>query len=165
MSKVLVFQISIISLILGIILGSLAPIPVIGLGMLLTMILLSAPIVILFLVMAGKLDLTSPKDSIITGGLIGFCANISFSFIYSFIMYIMSQGFHSTTNFFLSAMIVNSPVWLILIFILFLGVLSATTNAFSGFVTYYIINLIRDIYESKHPELKGQQDYNSEDYR
>ena len=65
-------------------------------------------------------------------------------------MVILSKGVHYTPNFFLTAMIENSPVWLLGTFIIFLGVLCATTNAFAGFATYYIINLIRDIYENKH---------------
>lgn len=46
----------------------------------------------------------------------------------------------------------NSPIWLLVVLILFIGVLTATTNAFSGFLTYYIVNLIRDIYERKHSD-------------
>lgn len=156
MSKLVVQQIVILSLILGLILGVLANIPFIGLFMLFALLLLSAPAVIVYLIMDGKLDLTSPKDSIISGALIGFCANISFSIIYSIIIVILFKIFHYTSNFFLTTMIVNSPIWILITFIIFLGVLCATTNSFSGFATYYIINLIRDIYEANHPEIKQQ---------
>jgi len=158
MDKILVKNIIILSLILGVILGVLAPIPVLGMVMLFGMLLFAAPIVMVYLIMDGKLDLTTPKDSILTGALIGFCSNITFAIAYCTIMAILSQGFGYTTNFFLTAMIVNSPIWIMGLFIIFVGVLFAVTNAFTGFSTYYIINLIRDIYESRHPQSYENKD-------
>jgi hypothetical protein len=151
MDRVIIKNIIIVSLILGAILGVLAPIPYVGLFMLLVALLLAAPIVVIFLIMAGKCDLTTTKDSIITGAIVGFSTNITFSIAYSLLMVILSLGFHYSSNFFLTAMIINSPIWLIGVFIIFIGVLTATTNAFSAFATYYIINLIRDMYEKSHP--------------
>lgn len=152
MNKFIVKNIVILSLILGGILGLLAPIPYVGTVMLFAALLLAAPLVIVYLIMDSKLDLTTTKDSIITGALIGFCANISFSAAYSIVMALLAKVFHYTSNFFLSAMITNSPIWLLLVFIIFIGVLCAVTNAFSGFVTYYVINFIRDMYEKQHQD-------------
>jgi hypothetical protein len=151
MNKEVIKNIIIVSLILGAILGLLAPVPYVGLIMLLIALLFASPLVILYLIMSGKFDLTTTKDSIITGAIVGFSANITFSIAYSIIMVILSLVFHYSSNFFLTAMIINSPIWLTLIFIIFIGVLTATTNAFSAFATYYIINLIRDMYEKSHP--------------
>ncbi len=149
MDKTIIQTILLLSLILGAILGLLAPIPFIGIVMLLTALLLASPLVTVYLIMDGKLDLTTIKDSIITGAAIGFVSNIAFSSVYSIVMAILAKGFNITTNFFLSAMITNSPIWLLAIFIIFIGILSAVTNAFSGFLTYYIINFIRDMYEQR----------------
>lgn len=152
MDNFLIKNIIILSLILGVILGIFAPVPYVGMIMLFGVLLLAAPLVMLYLIMDGSLDLTTPKDSIITGALIGFMSNISFSLIYALIVVLLSKIFHYTTNFFLTAMIINSPLWLLLVFIIFIGVLCAVTNAFSGFATFYIINFIRDMYEQKHPQ-------------
>ena len=149
MDKTIIQTILLLSLILGAILGLLAPIPFIGIVMLITALLLASPLVTFYLIMDGKLDLTTIKDSIITGAAIGFVSNIAFSSVYSIVMAILAKGFNITTNFFLSAMITNSPIWLLAIFIIFIGILSAVTNAFSGFLTYYIINFIRDMYEQR----------------
>ncbi len=150
MNKFVVKNIVILSLILGVFLGVLAPIPYVGMIMLFSILLLAAPLVIVYMIMADRnYDIKSPKDSIITGALIGFCSNMTFAFCYSVLMVILAKVFHYTPNFFLTAMLTNSPIWLILVFIIFLGVLCATTNSFSGFATYYIINFIRDMYE-KH---------------
>jgi hypothetical protein len=147
MDKLVVKNTIILSLILGFALGLLAPVPYLGMVMLFIMLLLAAPMVMVYMIMAGQFDLTSTKNSIITGAITGFSANFSFSFTYAILMVILSKAFHITTNFFLTAMIVNSPIWLLLVFIIFIGVLFATTNAFSGFLTHYIIDFIRDIYE------------------
>lgn len=151
MNKFVIKNIVILSLILGLILGVLAPVPYVGMAALFAALLLSAPLVMVYLIMDGKLDLTTTKDSILTGALIGFCTNFSFSVIYAVLMVILAKGFQYTTNFFLTAMITNSPVWLLFVFIIFIGVLCAVTNAFSGFLTYYVINFIRDMYEKQHP--------------
>ncbi len=150
MDRILVKNITILSLILGLILGVLAPIPIVGMIMLFLLLLGSAPLVMIYLIMDGKLELTTTKDSILNGALSGFMTNITFAIAYCIIMVILSKCFHYTPNFFLTAMIENSPIWLLGTFIIFLGILCATTNAFAGFATYYIINLIRDIYENKH---------------
>ncbi len=152
MNKVILKYLSFCSLAIGAILGILAAIPYIGGIALFSVLLLSAPLVILFLIMAGKMDLTTPKDSIISGAITGFCANITFSFAYSIVVALIYLLFKYTNNYFLTAMIINSPIWLFIIIVLFVGVLTATTNAFTGFLTYYIINLIRDIYENKHAD-------------
>ncbi len=165
MDKILVQKIIILSLIVGLILGLLAPVPVVGMIMLFSVLLLASPIVILYMILAGELDLTSPKDSIITGAIIGFSANLTFAVLYSILMVLLAKVFHFTPNFFLTAMITNSPIWLIGTFIIFLGVLCATTNSFTGFATYYIINFIRDVYEKKHPQIQGTQDFTQENYK
>ena len=152
MDKILVKNIIVLSLIFGLILGLLSPIPYIGLIMLFGLLLGGAPAVMVLLIMDGKLDLTTAKDSIIHGEIAGFCANITFAFAYCILIVLLSKIFHYSPNLFLTAMIENSPIWLLGAFIIFLGVLCATTNAFTGFATFYIINFIRDVYENQHKQ-------------
>lgn len=150
MNKVILKNLSLLSLLVGAIFGIVGAIPYVGGFALFAILFLIAPVVILLLIMAGKLDLTTPKDSIINGALVGFFGNITFSFAYSTVVAILYITTKFTTNYFLTTMIINSPVWLLVVIVLFIGVLTATTNAFSGFMTHYIINLIRDLYEKKH---------------
>jgi len=151
MDKSLIIQTSRLSLILGGILGILSPIPYVGTVMLISLLLLSAPAVMVYMIMDGKFDLTSVLNSILTGALVGFCANLTFSSIFALVTWILAVGFNITSNMFLSAMIINSPVWILITFIIFIGVLCATTNAFTALGTHYIIEFIRDMYEKKHP--------------
>ena len=149
MNKFIVKNIIILSLILGVILGLPAPIPYVGTVMLVCTLLLAAPMIMVYMIMDNKLDLTTTKDSIITGAITGFVVNLSFSMTYAIVVAVLAKFFGYSSNYFLTAMIVNSPIWLLGVFIVFIGVLFATTNAFSGFMTYYVINFIRDMYEKQ----------------
>lgn len=149
MNKTLIQQIIILSLIFGVILGILTPIPYVGMVALILILLFAAPAIMVYMIMDGKFDLTSVVDSIVFGALSGFCANLTFSSIFVFITWILAVGFKITPNLFLSAMITNSPAWLLITFIIFIGVLCATTNAFTGLATHYIIDFIRDMYEKR----------------
>ena len=140
----------ILSLIVGIIFGVLSPVPILGTVVLLALLFLSAPLVIIYLIMDGKFDLETIKDSIIYGAIAGMFANTSFALTYAIITAIIYVITQYSSNLLLTTMIINSPIWLLIVVILFMGVLTATTNAFSGLATYYVINLIRDIYEKKH---------------
>lgn len=140
----------ILSLIVGIIFGVLSPVPILGTIVLLALLFLSAPLVMIYLIMDGKFDLETIKDSIVYGAIAGMFANISFAFTYAIITAIIYAITQYSSNLLLTTMIINSPIWLLIVVILFMGVLTATTNAFSGLATYYAINLIRDIYEKKH---------------
>lgn len=149
MNRTLVKNIAILSMILGVVFGVLAPVPYIGTVILFGVLLLAAPLVMVYLIMDGKLDLTTTQDSIVQGAFAGFVSGVTFSAVYAVIMFLLGLIFHYTSNFILTTMISNSPIWLLIVFIIFIGVLFGTTNAFTGFLTYYIINLIRDMYE-KH---------------
>lgn len=138
-----------LSLILGVVLGIIACIPYIGVIGLISLFLLSAPLVTIYLIMDSKLELTTIKDSIINGALIGFVTSLSFSAIYAIITVSIDKIFHYTNNLILTTMIENSSIFLFIVAIFFMGIVYATTNAFSGFMTYYTINFIRDLYEKK----------------
>ena len=154
MDKFVVKNIIVFSLVLGAILGLLAPIPYVGTVMLVIALVLSAPIIMFYMIMDSKLELTTTKDSIITGAIVGFTVNISFSIAYASVVAILAKTINYSSNYILTTMIVNSPIWLLGVFIIFIGVLCATTNAFSGFLTYYLINFIRDMYEKQLPQNK-----------
>lgn len=149
MNRNIAINLIIISLAVGFLLGEFAVIPYVGALALFIMLFLSAPIAIVLLIMLGKMDLTSVKDSIIQGAVSGFFANITFSLGYCITTALIYLIWKYSANYFLTAMIVNSSAWLLFAVIIFVGTLTAVTNAFSGFCVYYIINYIRDYYENK----------------
>ena len=150
MNRYVVKNLIIHSLIVGAMFGILAVIPFLGIFALFCIMLLTSPIVMLYLIMAGKYDVTDVKDSIIAGATVGFSSNITFAGIYCITIVILYLLFGYNPNFFLTAMIIHSPIWLLVVCIIFVGVVTATSNAFSGFLTHYIINFIRDSYANKH---------------
>lgn len=152
MDRVVVKNLIIISAILGVILGTLGAVPYIGIWLFIFAILFSAPVTMVYLIMDSKLDLTTIQNSIITGAITGFCSCIFFSCAYSILTAIIFNFAHYSNNKILTSIIINSPMWLLAVFIIFIAVVSATVNAFSGLATYYIINYIRDMYEKNHPQ-------------
>jgi len=159
MDRIVVKNLIIVSSILGVILGTLGAVPYIGIWLFLIAILLSAPLTMVYLIMDSKLDLTTIENSIITGAITGFCSCIFFSSAYSCITAIIFNLLHYSNNKILTSIIINSPMWLLAVFIIFIAVVSATVNAFSGFATYYIINFIRDMYEKNHPPDEHKPQY------
>lgn len=146
----LLYYTAMITLLLGLGLGIIAPVPYIGFLSFIAVLFLSAPGILLYLIMAGVYDFSTIKNCVIFSALIGFVANFSFGISYSLLTFILFKIFKYSNNVILSSMISNSPLWLLIVVILFLGVLSATLNAFSGIATYFIINYVRDYYEKKH---------------
>lgn len=154
MDKYIVKNLIIVSAVLGVILGALGAIPYIGIWMFIISFILAAPAVMVYLIMDSKLDLTTLENSIITGAITGFCSSILFSATYSLLTSLIFNFWHYSNNKILVSIIINSPIWLSIVFIVFIAVVSATTNAFTGLATYYIINFIRDMYEKNHPHNK-----------
>ena len=151
MNKVVVKNLIIVSTILGLVLGIAAAVPYIGIWLFLFAMIFSAPVTMVYLIMDSKLDLTTIQNSIITGAITGFCSCIFFSCAYSILNALIFNLAHYSHNKILTSIIINSPMWLLAVFIIFIAVVSATVNAFSGLATYYIINYIRDTYEKNHP--------------
>ena len=150
MNKFLIKDLVVYSLIFGILTGVLSVIPYVGMFMLFLILFFAAPVVILYMIMAGKLDLTNIKDSIIWGGVCGFSGNLTFCIGACIVLSLLKIGFDYSSNYLLTTMVMNSPIWLTMVCVVFLSTLVATTNAFSGFLTYYILNFIRDSYARTH---------------
>lgn len=159
MNKFIIQDLIIYSLILGFIFGVLSVIPYVGTFMIFGIMLLVAPLVMIYLIMAGKMDLTTLQNSIIDGAITGFSANLTFTFSACIVLVLLQIGFKYSPNYLLTSMIMNSSVWIIIMCSIFIGTLVAATNAFSGFLTYYTINFIRDAYERKHPHKEESQDF------
>ena len=141
MNKNVLKQISLISLFLGAILGVITVVPYIGELAFWTLMCLSAPIVILFLIWLHALKIQSVQESAVVGSIIGFIAFIGFSLFYMPIISVLAKVFNIYPNLGVSYAISNSSFGLLIILVIFMGVLSATVNAFSGFLTFYGIEL------------------------
>lgn len=146
---VLFKQISILSAFFGAVLGLITLIPVVGVVSFIFLMCFIAPLVIWILVKYNCLSLESIKDSVITGATSGFVSYLGFSIIFVPISVILMKFFHLASNYGVGLMIGNASIFILVVISLFMGVLSATMNAFTGFLTFYVIDFINSIEKRK----------------
>ena len=146
---ILLKQIAILSAFFGAVLGTLTLIPYLGVISFVFLICFISPLVIWILVKYNCLSLSSIKDSVITGAISGFVAYMGFSIIYVPISVILMKLFHISANIGVGYMLGNASFFLLLILSLFMGVLGATVNAFTGFLTFYVLDFINSIEKRK----------------
>ena len=103
-----------------------------------------APLVIWTLIKYECLSLNSIKDSIIVGSLSGFISYMGFSIVYVPISIVLMKYFHIAANYGIGLMLNDANVFILIVLSVFMGVLSATINAFTGFLTFYIIDFIKN---------------------
>ena len=142
---VLLRQISVLSIFFGALLGAITLIPYVGTLSFIFLICFISPIVIWILVKYNYLSLSSIKDSVIVGALAGFVSYMGFSIIYVPISVILMKFFHIAANYGVGLMLENANFFILVVISLFLGVLSATVNAFTGFLTFYVIDLVNSM--------------------
>ncbi len=142
---VLLRQISVLSLFFGSLLGAVTLIPYVGTVSFIFLICFISPIVIWLLIKYNCLSLSSIKDSVIVGALAGFVSYLGFSIIYVPISVVLMKFFHIAANYGVGLMLENANFFILVVISLFLGVLSATVNAFTGFLTFYVIDLVNSM--------------------
>ncbi len=138
-----------LSLILGAALGILTTLPFIGQIFFIMLMCFSSVLIIIFMNKANNFNIKSTHASIILGAYIGFLSFLTFSIFYLTITMIFAIFFQIYTNYGISTAISNSTFGIILLFIIFMAVLCATVNAFSGFLTFYGIEFYNQITKSE----------------
>ncbi len=138
-------QISVLSLFFGALLGAVTLIPYIGTFSFIFLICFIAPLVIWILIKYNCLSLNSIKDSVIVGAIAGFVAYMGFSIIYVPVSVVLMKFFHLAANYGVGLMLQNANFFILVVISMFLGVLGATVNAFSGFLTFCVIDLVNSV--------------------
>ena len=141
---ILLRQISILSVFFGALLGVITLIPFIGTFSFIFLICFIAPLVIWILIKYECLSLTSIKDSIITGALSGFISYMGFSIIFIPASILLMKFFQIASNYGIGLMLNDDNAFILIVLSVFMGVLSATVNAFTGFLTFYVIDFIKN---------------------
>lgn len=142
MNHILLKQITILSAFFGALCGLITLIPFINSFSFIFLVCFIAPLVITILVKYNYLSLNSIKESVTYGSLSGFISFLAFSIIYVPITYLMMKFFNISTNYGISLMLVNANFFLLTVVSVFMAVLGATMNAFTGFLTFYIIEFL-----------------------
>ena len=89
------------------------------------------------------LIINSVRESAVLGAIIGFTSFLGFSLFYVPIIIILAKYFNIYPNYGISMALSNASLGVIIIFVIFVAILSATLNAFSGFLTFYGINFFK----------------------
>ena len=135
---VLLRQISILSVFFGAVLGAVTLIPYLGVVSFVFLLCFISPIVIWLLTKYDCLSYLSTKDSIIIGAV----SYLGFSIIYVPISVILMKFFHIAANYGVGLMLEHASFFILVVISLFMGVLSATVNAFTGFLTFYVMGFL-----------------------
>lgn len=142
MEKETLKQILILSALFGVALAFFALLPVIvKFAVFLLMTCVSLPVIIL-LKRAGALQIFTVKDSLIVGALCGFISYIVFSIIYLPLVYLISTVFAVGYLGGFVLMLKLSNFGLILMFTIFISIVSVLFNSFTSLVYFYISNSI-----------------------
>ncbi len=136
-------QISVLSLFFGAILGVVTLIPFVGTYSLMFLFCFIAPLVVWILVKYNCLSLSSVKESVIVGAIAGAIAYLGFSIIYIPISVILMKFFNLSANYGIGLTLMNANSFILVVLSLFMSVLSATVNAFTGFLTFYVLEVIK----------------------
>lgn len=137
MDKSLLKLILSISAFLGVLFGILTAIPYVGEFAFWILLCFAAVIEMSFLIKIKLLDTLTVNESAVIGGIIGFVSFMVFCIIYVPVVVILFKAFNYSANYGISLMLGQASVGIILILSVFMSVLSATINAFTGFLTYY----------------------------
>ncbi len=129
-----------LSVIVGLISGFLSVIPFVGTVAFWIVMCFTSVLVMLYLHSLKVLNLQSVNESAVMGFVSGFTSFIGFSVSYIPCVIILAKFFNIYPNYGVSLMLNNATLGVMVMFVIFIAVLSATVNAFFGFLTYYGLN-------------------------
>ena len=132
-------NLAIYSLIFGLVSGLLGLIPVIGVIVFLIIIFSSSFIILVALKKTGNLVCPDEKTGLLYGGNAGFITFIGFAIVFLPVSFLLSLIFKDS-YFTGIGMIVTNGFTLMLTLVLFIGILCAMMNAFSGLASVYFFN-------------------------
>lgn len=140
-------QICVLSLFLGAVLGILTLIPIINQISFWVLMCFAATCIMLFMIKFELLEIKSVQESAVLGAIIGFVSFIGFSLTYIPVTVILAKLFQVYTNYGVAVSLINASFGVTVVLVIFMGILSATVNAFSGFLTYYGIDFYKLLYK------------------
>ncbi len=145
MNKILLKQISILSVIAGIILAFLTLIPFVGQLAFIILMAFVAALVIVFMVKIDLLEILSIRESVVLGALIGFISFMAFAVVYLPIVALLGRFFNLYYLYGISLILNVGSFGVIFMLTVFVATLSATINAFTAFITFYVLEFLKSI--------------------
>lgn len=148
MNPLIVKQTSILSAILGGILGVLTLIPFVRNFSFMILILCISAVIIVYMKKNDLIGIIDVKEGAVLGAIIGFVSFIAFSIV--FMPLVMLVGwflglFKIPYNTYGINIFFQTGFFVLVMLVVFLGILSALMNAFSGLVTAYLYEILTGI--------------------
>ncbi len=145
MNKILLKQISILSVIAGIILAFLTLIPFVGQLAFIALMAFVSVFIIIFMVKIDLLEILAIRESVVLGALIGFISFLAFSVVYLPIVALLGRFFNLYYLYGISLVLNVGSFGVIFMLTIFVAILSATINAFTAFITFYILEFLKSL--------------------
>lgn len=152
MNPILLKQTAILSSILGGILGVLTLIPFIRNFSFMLLILCISAVIIVYMKRNELLGIIDVREGAILGAIIGFVSFIAFSVVFIPLVALVGLIFKGYYTFGITYMLRISGFFVLVILVIFLGLLSALTNAFAGLVTAYIYEMLSGVKKEDQEE-------------
>lgn len=152
MNFLLVKQASILSAILGGILGVLTLIPFVRNFSFMLLILCISAVIIIYMKKNNLMGILDVREGAVLGAIIGFVSFIAFSIVFVPLVAIVGLIFKGYYTFGISELLRVSGFFVLIMLIIFLGLLSALMNAFAGLVTAYMYEILSGIKKEEKEE-------------
>lgn len=162
MNPLIIKQTSILSAILGGIIGVLTLIPFVRNFTFLILMLALAAVVIVYMKKNDLIGIIDSREGAILGAIIGFVSFIAFSIVYVPLVAIVGFIFKGYYTFGITMLLKVSGFFVLVVIMLFLAILSALMNAFAGLVTAYVYEALTGI-RKEEKELNESVDFEIKD--
>lgn len=145
MNQLLIKNTSILSAILGGIIGVLTLIPFVRNFSFMVLIVCISAVIIIYMKKNNLIGIIDVKEGAILGGIIGFVSFIAFSIVFIPLVAIFGSIFKGTYNAYLFSMYKIMGFFVTILITFFVAIVSALMNSFAGLTTAYIYEILSGV--------------------
>lgn len=154
--QLLLKQMGMLSSVLGLVLGVITIIPFICNFSFFALIVLSAPIILVYMKKLDMIGILDIRQGAMYGAIIGFISFVAFSV--SFVPLATIIGFIYKGSYYLGvSLLFRSGFFVLIMMVFFVALLAALMNAFSGLVTIYVYNQLEQKPEESKTDINIEE--------
>ena len=154
--QLLLKQMGMLSSVLGLVLGVITIIPFICNFSFFALIVLSAPIILVYMKKLDMIGILDIRQGAMYGAIIGFISFVAFSV--SFVPLATIIGFIYKGSYYLGvSLLFRTGFFVLIMMVCFVALLAALMNAFSGLVTIYVYNQLEQKPEESKTDINIEE--------
>ena len=154
--QLLLKQMGMLSSVLGLVLGVITIIPFICNFSFFALIVLSAPIILVYMKKHDMIGILDIRQGAMYGAIIGFISFVAFSV--SFVPLATIIGFIYKGSYYLGvSLLFRTGFFVLIMMVFFVALLAALMNAFSGLVTIYVYNQLEQKPEESKTDINIEE--------